>query len=198
MLPVVTLDAAYANAWRPALQAHGDADLLGWYHACAQSLPSAAVCVEVGVAHGRSVLFLAELMAALGLDAAHVYAVDPWRHSWPEEPMGYFPWPFGAVLRGLVDHASDQELEHICPLRISSPGAAKLFGARSLDLVMIDGEHDESSVAGDIKAWAPKVRKGGWLSGHDYSAEWPGVVSAVDLAYPGRTIVVGSVWAIEM
>ena len=61
-----------------------------------------------------------------------------------------------------------------------------LEGARdvadgSLDFVYIDGLHDFDSVMGDILAWAPKVRPGGMISGHDYChIHRYGVIPAVD------------------
>ena len=39
----------------------------------------------------------------------------------------------------------------------------------SLDFVYIDGQHDFDNVMLDIILWAPKVRKGGIVSGHDYN-----------------------------
>lgn len=37
----------------------------------------------------------------------------------------------------------------------------------SVDIVYIDADHRYSSVVKDIKSWAPKVKYGGILSGHD-------------------------------
>lgn len=39
----------------------------------------------------------------------------------------------------------------------------------SLDFVYIDSAHDYSSVKEDLQAWYPKVRLGGWVTGHDYT-----------------------------
>lgn len=50
----------------------------------------------------------------------------------------------------------------------TSLNAAKEVEDRSLDFVFIDGEHSYKSVKEDINAWAPKVRVGGIVSGHDY------------------------------
>ncbi len=38
----------------------------------------------------------------------------------------------------------------------------------SLDFVFIDADHGYEAVKADIAAWAPKVRKGGIVAGHDY------------------------------
>ena len=50
----------------------------------------------------------------------------------------------------------------------------------SLDFVYIDAAHDEESVTDDINTWYPKVKKGGIISGHDYSGKHKGVIAAVD------------------
>jgi hypothetical protein len=53
-------------------------------------------------------------------------------------------------------------------LRSTGIDAAGLFGDNSLDFVYIDGDHSYDFVSKDIKAWWPKIRSGGILSGHDY------------------------------
>ena len=52
---------------------------------------------------------------------------------------------------------------------------------RQFGLVFIDATHSEESVREDIKLWAPKVRSGGIVCGHDYNNKrFPGVKVAVD------------------
>jgi methyltransferase family protein len=61
--------------------------------------------------------------------------------------------------------------------------AAKWIADGSLDFVFLDGNHQYESVKQDIADWAPKVRKGGVISGHDYyefRSGNGGVVQAVD------------------
>ncbi len=51
------------------------------------------------------------------------------------------------------------------------------------DFVFIDADHSYEGCKADIEAWAPKIRAGGWLGGHDYeSPKFPkfGVKRAVD------------------
>lgn len=54
-----------------------------------------------------------------------------------------------------------------------------LFPDRSLDLVFVDGPHTYANVRGDIEMWQPKVRQGGILSGHDFTAAHPPLLWAV-------------------
>jgi hypothetical protein len=53
----------------------------------------------------------------------------------------------------------------------------------ALDFVFIDADHSYEGCKADIEAWAPKIRPGGLLCGHDYdNTEYPqwGVRRAVD------------------
>ena len=61
--------------------------------------------------------------------------------------------------------------------------AVKWIADESLDFVFIDSDHSYEAVYQDIRDWAPKVRKGGIVSGHDYyqgKSGRMGVVKAVD------------------
>lgn len=53
-------------------------------------------------------------------------------------------------------------------MRMFSVEAAKKFGDTDLDFVYLDARHDYRSVDEDLRAWWPKVKRGGILSGHDY------------------------------
>ena len=56
---------------------------------------------------------------------------------------------------------------------------AKEFDDNSLDFVFIDADHSYEGCKGDILAWMPKVKPGGWVMGHDYPMR-DGVRRAVD------------------
>lgn len=56
-------------------------------------------------------------------------------------------------------------------LRMGSLEAAAEVPDGSLDFVYIDANHGYDYVLADLKAWAPKVRTGGIVSGHDYVAQ---------------------------
>ena len=65
-------------------------------------------------------------------------------------------------------------------MRMTSMEAAQQVEDGSLDFVFIDGDHRFDAVMMDISLWAPKVRKGGIVSGHDYYHFYQsGVVDAV-------------------
>lgn len=55
-------------------------------------------------------------------------------------------------------------------VRTDSVIGSKMFEDESLDFVYIDANHAYDWVVADIKCWFPKVKKDGFLLGHDYIA----------------------------
>lgn len=53
-------------------------------------------------------------------------------------------------------------------IRASSEKASQIFSDESLDFVYIDANHAYDFVVNDIEYWYSKVKKGGYLWGHDY------------------------------
>jgi hypothetical protein len=71
---------------------------------------------------------------------------------------------------------------------------APAIANESLDGVFIDGCHLYECVRDDIELWLPKVKPGGFVAGHDFSPQWPGVVRAVHEARTGRDVTLGMDW----
>ncbi len=193
--------------WRPTLPGWSH-DILPFYARLAEDLPAAPSIVEIGVAWGRSLVFLASRLAERGSKDASLWAVDSWAPAgdlWTEAdmPRAAALHQGKAMLRVLVDHATDEELAIIRVLQLESTRAADLFASASLDVVFIDGDHWRAG--DDLVAWAPKVKGGGLLSGHDYDASaWPQVVADVDhfaREFVGNTFepltVEGTVWTLR-
>lgn len=75
--------------------------------------------------------------------------------------------------------------------------ASEYVSDESLDFVFIDADHAKNSVAEDITYWQPKVKKGGWLGGHDYSEKFPGVIASVDRFFgPKVQQWPGQIWGV--
>lgn len=131
--------------------------------------------VEVGVYAGEAT----DLFLRSG-KIERLYAVDTWQDFAQDGQPWVSPYPwsevwmcFGAVFW--------QWRQRLVVLPIPSPESASHFSDDDLDLVYIDANHGYDAVRADILAWAPKVKAGGYLAGHDYApATWPGVVRAVD------------------
>lgn len=63
------------------------------------------------------------------------------------------------------------------------------------DFVFVDAAHSYGAVQGDIRDWERKVKPGGWFGGHDYHFSHPGVIRAVDEAFPNRRLLDFWIWA---
>jgi predicted O-methyltransferase YrrM len=132
---------------------------------------------EIGVSAGAYSLCLCRSIPNLEL-----FCVDPWKverygnarkmEVYYQRCLARLP-PYGAKL-----------------MRMTSVEAAKLIPDDSLDFVYIDALHDYDNVKMDIELWAPKVRMGGIVSGHDYvELHYFGVIQAVDEYTKANNIV---------
>lgn len=120
----------------------------------------ATVGAEIGVWEGK----FSETICA-GIRGVHLYAIDPWA------PYAAYREVKNDKVR--LDEAHRQTLARLAPfnatvMRMTSLDAAAQIPDRSLDFAYIDSNHEATHVAADLAAWAPKVRVGGLLAGHDY------------------------------
>lgn len=150
---------------------------------------------EVGVWKGRSAAFLGTEIENSG-KRIELALVDLWDTAPPCDGI-----PEAASLSECMRNL--QPLENgkfVKPKFVScdSVEAAALFEDGSFDFVFLDGNHDYERVRNDIHAWLPKVKAGGTLAGHDYQADWPGVVWAVYQRFGRRIERSGSSWILRV
>lgn len=115
---------------------------------------------EIGVWAGDFSEVLCQAVPRLSL-----LCVDPWRE--------YKMYNERKNNQRRMDVAYAQTAERLKPfnatlLRMTSLEAAAQVPDASLDFVYIDGNHQEPFISQDLAAWAPKIRPGGILAGHDY------------------------------
>lgn len=163
------MNEAQSRDWRPELPGWSD-DILPFYAAIASELPNPCTVVEVGSAHGRSAIFLAQELIKLGHGSqSKIFMVDDWGGGW-----------FAECLPSIVKHATTRELELLRPLRLPSRAAATIF-SKNIDMVFIDGDHTRIGCADDIDLWWHRTKPNGIFAGHDYDEQaHPGVVMAVN------------------
>ena len=81
-------------------------------------------------------------------------------------------------------------LPNVKPVRMKTAEAPKNLVDVNFDVVFIDASHDYASVRADILAWFFKVKKGGYIAGHDYGVGMEYHVNkAVNELIPDRQIV---------
>lgn len=131
---------------------------------------------EIGVWEGA---FSHQLCASV--PGLHLRCVDPWK--------SYLEYGDPKNHAKKIAAAYQTAVAKLTPLgceimRMTSLEAAALVPNGSLDFVYVDSNHGYEFVLQDLAAWAPKVRRGGCFSGHDYmerpGKSWIQVKSAVD------------------
>jgi len=133
------------------------------------------VLVEVGVYAGA----LSKLFATLDCLERQVI-VDSWEAGYSKFHKAHMD----AIAFGVMCWANAQP--HVEVLRMRSVDAAPLFADDSVDFFHTDGDHSLEGITTDIRAWLPKVRTGGILSGDNYEA--PTVAQGVDALLPHRQL----------
>lgn len=128
------------------------------YARAATIAPKKATFVEIGCYLGKSTACLAVEAINSGKDIV-IYAIDLWN---PENKIGCTPADF---MKNLNPLGKDKAI--INPIQLDSVQAANLFKDESVDFVWVDGDHRYTGAVGDIRAWWPKLKNGGWMGGDD-------------------------------
>lgn len=119
------------------------------------------VFAEVGVYKGKTIKRILTSPAGDVLD--RYFAIDHWEHkeSWTLTEDKW-DWTYNAVCKHLP------WFKQLQIIKMESVKAANLFWNGFFDMVYIDANHEYQPVIDDIKAWLPRIKKGGILAGHDY------------------------------
>ena len=141
---------------------------------------------EIGIWNGNTSFRLLRARPLLTL-----FMIDPWEV--PQKGSSYCKSGDDNALKPAQAHETSyrktlQRVEfagnRAVIMRTYSHKAAKKVEDHSLDFVFIDGNHSYEGVKSDIKLWLPKIKKGGFISGHDLNhPRLPGVSKAVYEAF---------------
>ena len=160
--------------------------------------------VEIGVWKGRSTAALClgaqKFAENTGMQPA-VIAIDWFEGSRDELQAAHreASTPDG---RTAIEEAARRNLSpwlemgllFLCP-REAGPAARELAAVlkyRPIDMLFIDGGHDQPTVEHNIDDYLPLVRRGGRVCGHDRT--WPGVAAAIATRLPNYQPGPGSLW----
>ena len=140
--------------------------------------------VEVGSFAGESAEILHE-----NLPDADIFCVDPWEGGYDDKDVA------SSHDMAQVEAAFDKRTEaceRVLKLKGTSQDFEDNFEPLSVDAVYLDGCHTYDALKRDIAFWLPRCRLA--ICGHDYTANWPGVVEAVDEVFfkPDRVFADGS------
>lgn len=139
---------------------------------------------ELGLWKGKTFFYLLSHCPDLFLVGVDQWAYRPERAKIPGGQT-YREWNMKG-LEKTVREGAKKYGERARILKMDTAEAAQSFEDQSFDFVFIDGDHSTQGVTRDIQAWLPKIREGGYITGHDIS--WPSVKKAVDELLPGYRV----------
>ncbi len=116
--------------------------------------------------------------------------VDLWRHqsgSYESDLSNIDDGGHASNMRHVIERFDHQmKAGRVELVQGFSTDAADRFDDGFFDVVYVDANHTYDAVLADLEAWAPKIKEGGRLMGHDYTtrpealAQGFGVVEAVE------------------
>lgn len=155
------------------------------------TIPDGGTFVECGAWLGSSSSYLCDCAG----DRVNVYVVDTWKGSPNELQSTHSLATKIDIFPIFLDNMGTRSFT---PLRMDSCEASKQFEDESCDVVYIDMTHTYEAVKQDISCWLPKVKVGGYISGHDYAYDFPGVVQAVKEEFGDNIIIIdGNCWMVK-
>lgn len=161
------------------------------YEVALKYCPDNSTFVEVGSWMGRSTCYMGEQIKKSPKNIKF-YAVDTWAgseeidHKNAIERIKKYNFTLFEVFKYNLSECNVSD--YVIPLQTTSLEAAEQFEDGSLDFVHIDASHDYENVLADIKAWYPKVKPGGFITGDDYVSNWGGVIQAVKEYFTGKSV----------
>lgn len=123
---------------------------------------------ELGVWQGQTFKHLVKTCKNLNLVGVDLYAPQPENNGpekWVPGENGH-SWDHNAYYNNVLEFCN-QYPDRATIIKDYTTEAAKQIEDESLDFVFIDADHSYEGVIRDVSAWAPKVRKGGYVMGHD-------------------------------
>ena len=153
------------------------------------NLTLSKVCVEIGVYKGSSLLSFAEVLEKNG---GTIVGIDPWSYEmsknelWDKEYENYM---YNELLKGqetfdklydsVCEIIQDNDLSKtISLIRKPSQDVFNNFDIESIDILHIDGNHNEMNASRDILLYLPLIKKNGYIIMDD--SNWDGVNNAIN------------------
>ncbi len=124
-----------------------------------KELGTGLIGAEIGVNKGHNASYICHI-----IQPKLLYLIDTWNN--------FFDAASGEII-GEAQYLMTKELLKpfsCCKIiRDTSFNAVNTFENKSLDFIYIDADHTYNAVLSDCTLWYPKVKKGGIVSGHDFT-----------------------------
>ena len=153
-----------------------------------------AIFVEIGIWHGKSIIYLAEKIIE-SKKKIKLYGIDIFKgtdHEYFNDVLIENNVLYNAYLKNI-----EPVKNYIITIIGDSHEVYKQFKDHSIDFCFIDADHSYKAVKEDLVCWFPKIKKNGIIAGHDYTPRCA-VKKAVDDFFPNKVQELpGANWVFE-
>lgn len=150
---------------------------------------NAKLCVEIGVFKGSSILYFVEALQKTGGKVIGIdpYQLDTLKNDIPDKKASHLLYNvlfkeqnvLDNIYSNLINIINNNNLgDTITIIRDKSENYHKNIDKESIDVLHIDGNHDEEYVTKDILNYLPLVKKGGYIIMDDTT--WVGVKNSIN------------------
>jgi len=128
---------------------------------------------ELGVRGGENYYYLLAHCPDLELLGVDLFQIQPegagegHRRKTFENPEYGYSYDFESYYK-FIQELQEELGSRAKFIRDWTTEAVKQVSDHSLDFIFIDADHSYKSVVRDIEDWNPKVKKGGYITGHDW------------------------------
>lgn len=147
----------------------GDIEFYRWIYS--ELVPIEGETVEIGVYRGRSLMSVADIILSKRIRVSCIDLFQPFLEDKATDRFLQF-----------VKMAQRFEIRDQLSILIGDSVQMAAAVPNKLDFVFLDDDHSYEHVVAEIAAWEPRIRRGGWIGGHDYP-DFPGVARAVNEHY---------------
>ena len=124
--------------------------------------------VEIGIFDGRTTFYLLRHCPELEMVGVDLFEPRPEKvKDWESGVDAHLSCPFDQYYKDIVETSEKEFPGRVTVIKGDSIFAASLFEDNYFDFIFVDADHSYTGVAGDIDAWAPKVKPNGYITGHD-------------------------------
>lgn len=120
------------------------------------------VGVELGVAAARHSEYI-----LLNTNVDKLWSIDRWEHVVGYDDDMNLPQDKHDELYEYAKEKLKKFNERSEILRLDTAEASSRFLDKSLDFVYVDADHSYEGCKRDLLAWIPKIKSGGYITGHD-------------------------------
>jgi len=121
--------------------------------------------VELGVFWGETFFYLLDNLPYISLVGIDLWQQVDWGDKKDDGFRTYEQFPLETYYNDVVYKLKYYNNATI--IRKDTVESSYLFENNYFDFIFIDGDHTYKGVKRDIRAWKPKIKKNGWIIGHD-------------------------------